>query len=89
VHQPWVEDDDQQHVCVADGLHSNRHVLHVTDTVLTPHFKINLWNLSFTEILTYQVGHVGFQLIMPGWLICCQHIKKVHALGAQLGCRNL
>jgi hypothetical protein len=31
--------------------------LHAADSLLSPHFKITLWNLSFSDLLTYEVGH--------------------------------
>jgi hypothetical protein len=29
------------------------------DSLLTYHYRLNLWNLSFTELLTYQVNMAG------------------------------
>jgi hypothetical protein len=38
------------------------------DALLSFHFRLNLWNISFVDLLTYQVGcPLAHQVAAVGW----------------------
>jgi hypothetical protein len=37
------------------------------DANLSPHFKVNLWNISFNDLLTYRVSGLGAAQLFAAW----------------------